>query len=557
MQEVEVRPREAAAAAATISLTAPAAARGSRGSSGDSSELEPTASGSVTSGGSSGGADESPMDLSSGGATTAVSALPGGMAMPITPSTLMHNAGLVRLDEDHPLLNARKLNARMLAEFVKAQHLAQRQKANETTPPSAAAAAAAEIVASRMHHPKKRPYTPLPEDAFVDARSGLIPLDLLRAKLELQQERRSPDSGETERNSSNSSTPSIASSIANNVVSNGNNNATTMPSGREVKKRRLDALLNRKFAVADSPPSEQGSSPSPRPMMLHAPSPPLPVVPMALMPTHHVGNGGGGGGVGSSRRKSSEHQPRKANRRKQSHPQSPPTLSVRPTAELFPQRPLSPSKVSATMMSSPLRPLAIPSPSPIERKTTPRQAENGGGEAEALKGQILQLQLMQAALLSASAANPTASDLLKTALGGAATGQQQSLLHYGYFAQMLQNLQSQQTKLVEQLVAGKAGGGGGAPKAEPDLPLLPGGFKFPPTTESILREPPRNHQVRIISEIIGAGVQFSRHEFLQICQEESRTAHCPINATRRKEGRVKGEMCLSVTLLDGGVRCVR
>ena len=374
-------PAAAAAAAATISLTAPAAPRGSRGSSGDSSELEPTASGSVTSGGSS-GADESPMDLSSGGATAAVSAAPAGMAMPITPTTLMHNAALARLDEDHPLLNATKLNARMLAEFVKAQHLAQRQKANETTPPSAAAAAAAEVAASRMHHPKKRPYVHVPEDAFVDARSGLIPLDLLRAKLELQQERRSPDGGETERNSSSSSTPSLAS--AQNVVSNGNNNATS--SGREVKKRRLDALLSKKFAVADSPPSELESSPSPRPMMMpHAVSPPLPVVPMALPPTHHLGNGGDGGGSGS-RRKSSEHQPRKANRRKQSHPQSPPTLSVRPTAELFPQRPLSPSKVSARMMSSPLRPLAIPSPT--ERKATARQAENGV-EAEALKGQIL------------------------------------------------------------------------------------------------------------------------------------------------------------------------
>ena len=499
MQEVEARPREAGAAAApaTISLTTPAAPRGSRGSSGDSSELEPTASGSVTSGGSS-GADESPMDLSSGGATAAVPAmLPGMMAMPITPTTLMHNAALV----DHPLLNARKLKAQMLAEFVKAQHLAQQQKANETTPPSAAAAAAAEVASSRMHHPKKRPYTPLPEDAFVDARSGLIPLDLLRAKLELQQERRSPDSGETERNSSNSSTPPSLGP-ANNVVSSGNNNATS--SGREVKKRRLDALLNKKFAVTDSPPSELESSPSPRSMMPQVVSPPLPVAPAAaLPPAHHVGNGGG------SRRKSSEHQPRKANRRKQSHPQSPPTLSVRPTAELFPQRPLSPSKVNATMMASPLRPLAIPSPSPVERKPENNGCGGGGGEAEALKGQILQLQLMQAALLSASAANPATSDLLKTALGGAATGQQQSLLHYGYFAQMLQNLQSQQTKLVEQLVAGKAGGGGGAPRAEPDPPQLPGRFKFPPTTESILREPPRNHQVRIISQTFGRGAIFA------------------------------------------------
>ena len=226
--------------------------------------------------------------------------------------------------------------------------------------------------------------------------------------------------------------------------------------------------------------------------MPQAVSPPLPVAPAAAFPpAHHVGNGGG------SRRKSSEHQPRKANRRKQSHPQSPPTLSVRPTAELFPQRPLSPSKVSATMMASPLRPLAIPSPSPVERK-----AENGGGgvgEAEALKGQILQLQLMQAALLSASAANPATSDLLKTALGGAATGQQQSLLHYGFYTQMMQNFQSQQQKLVEQLVAAKAAA---ATKPEPADALppqlqLPARFKFPPTAESILREPPRNHQVRI------------------------------------------------------------
>jgi hypothetical protein len=448
MQEVEVRQSSGGSSTTTISLTTPAATRGSRGSSGrDSSELDPTATSSVTSGGS----EEAPMDLSSGGGGHG--GMHGGVAMPVTPTTLLHNASLARF-EDHPLLNARKL-----AEFVKAQHLVQQQRANETTPPSVADSLHCDMQ-MRMH-PKKRPWPSTPLSlasekevsaaAEVVRQKSLIPLDLIRAKFELHGgERSSPDSAEGG-SSSNASTPSLNSNPV--VGSNNNNgamNGNGSSSGREVKKRRLDELLSKKFAMADSPPSAS-NSPSPKPVVLQSVGSPV---------FHHEGKGG------SSRRKSSEHQPRKANRRKQPHPQSPPTgLTIRPSADLFPQqRPITPPPPPA---ARPLKPLAIPK----------SEVDN-----EALKGQILQLQLAQAALLS----NP--SDLLKSALGGASAAGQQPMLIYGYYAQILQSIQSQQHKLVEELASKQRS----SPTVATSSPRLTDNFKFPPTAESILREPSRN-----------------------------------------------------------------
>lgn len=82
-----------------------------------------TTTNSSTNGSEEGGHNGGPMDLSSAGAAAA-----GAVGEPASPPQLGPPPSLL---EDHPLLNARKL-----AEFVKAQHLAQQQKENETTPPS-------------------------------------------------------------------------------------------------------------------------------------------------------------------------------------------------------------------------------------------------------------------------------------------------------------------------------------------------------------------------------------------------------------------------------------
>ena len=122
-------------------------------------------------------------------------------------------------------------------------------------------------------------------------------------------------------------------------------------------------------------------------------------------------------------------------------------MSVRPNCELYPENQES---------SSPHKREMLP-PSP--------QAQDNKPESDALKSQILQLQLTQAALLSGAAASAAAAasgpaaatatqpDILKFLPPQIPAGSSPNpLLYYGYFSQMLQGLQSQQQRLVEKLV---------------------------------------------------------------------------------------------------------
>ena len=181
--------------------------------------------------------------------------------------------------------------------------------------------------------------------------------------------------------------------------------STTPSSNKEVKKRRLDQLLSKKFSVNDSPPPSNNNE-------------------QITTPTEAFG------GVAQFpiRRDSTE---KKQNRRKRS---SPVTLSLRPNSEL---------------LESPKIEVATP---PREEKATPPEVNEDQDSKNALKNQLLQLHLAQAALM-----NQSPNPLLgfpglpgsPTAAAGGPAGN--PLLYYGYYAQMIQGLQSQQQKLLEQL----------------------------------------------------------------------------------------------------------
>lgn len=169
--------------------------------------------------------------------------------------------------------------------------------------------------------------------------------------------------------------------------------AATPSSNKEVKKRRLDQLLSKKFSVNDSPPPSSVAVTPPQEQL--APE-----------------------GV-AVRRDSSE---KKQNRRKRSSP----ILSLRPNSELLEQQALDSSNEKL--------PSAVP----------------GAPEDYKIKNQLLQIQL-QAALLNQT------SNLFGAATAGfpgfppAPPPSGNPLLYYGYYAQMIQGLQSQQQKLLEQL----------------------------------------------------------------------------------------------------------
>jgi hypothetical protein len=121
---------------------------------------------------------------------------------------------------------------------------------------------------------------------------------------------------------------------------------------------------------------------------------------------------------------------------------APVTLSLRPNSELLAgnsNNPGGPAHVAPPPMIEDEQPVEPELDEEIESKS-------------ALKSQILQLHLAQAALLNQSPNGP----------GGVATGgfpglfpgfpgNNNPLLYYGYYAQMIQGLQSQQQKLLDQL----------------------------------------------------------------------------------------------------------
>ena len=244
--------------------------------------------------------------------------------------------------------------------------------------------------------------------------------------------------------------------------SSGGGTATPTNANKEVKKRRLDQLLSKKFSFNDSPP----------------PSLPLPPH-MNNVATHEINltttppiNEGVATAIRQHimRRDSSE---KKQNRRKRSspqssiHPPSPVTLSLRPNSELFNQIQQHPKSEIAELVEKPLPQIAelpnIPENNPIHNNVADQN--NGGKNNSNLKNQLLQMHLAQAALMNQTSSNlfPGLPGLPGLPLPNGVpaappnpAGGANPLLYYGYYAQMIQGLQSQQQKLLEQLTGKSA-----------------------------------------------------------------------------------------------------
>ena len=339
------------------------------------------------------------------------------------------------------------LTARKFAEFF---HQQQRQKElNETTPP----ASNPSLEESPLVCPKKRTRPEIREsfgdmehededeegvtklEADDESKQTLMPLDLIRARW------------------ARAESPSAESAGGSSVGSSGNNES--VGHGREVKKRRLDELLSKKFSVTDSPPNSSSAAS----MSL---SPP-PIVTSSTQQQHHHHHN-------NNNQQQQQQRPetmiKKHNRRKPSspvssfaHPIQPVAasqqLTIRPPSELFAKN------SEQKLRQSPLpRRTSTKSPHRQQQQqlqhhqqqqqllllSTVKQEEN---DSDMIKTQVMQLQLAQAALLSGAVASSP------NGLAGLA-GAGNPLLYYGYYAQMLQNLQSQQQKLLEQLASQKS-----------------------------------------------------------------------------------------------------
>jgi hypothetical protein len=329
-----------------------------------------------------------------------------------------------------------------------------------------------------------------------------------------------------------------SSSPADSNGSEGTSNSGTSVSGcnAELKKRRLDALLNKKFS---SPPSQSGTSPPQRRDSLdasltatksrrrkqpHPSSPasssssihsqhssPPPISSQNIAPATLANNNGvnilktssaqslsSGASLSirpvaellskhsftsntssSSRNKNNmnNNQGRNSNEfatpnkryRPNNNSSLPPRSSPSPLKIMKPTNDFS-SKHLHGLMDIPtgrgsndllipaIRSPRIPSPSKMKELS-----QKDPHPSDVLKGQILQLQLAQAAILNgASSALPLQSqDFLKMASllgtgnsinsGVSPSAAANPLLYYGYYAQMLQGVQSQQQKIMEQL----------------------------------------------------------------------------------------------------------
>ena len=178
-----------------------------------------------------------------------------------------------------------------------------------------------------------------------------------------------------------------------------------------MKKRRLDELLSKKFSVTDSPPHSSESNRA-------TPS--------------YTSDGGVANDQSPLRRDSTE---KRQNRRKRSSPQSctssssPITLAVRPSSELLAEAKMAKAGEMKPQISA---------------------VEDEDDDKSAMKNQILQLHLAQAALLNQTSLFPGIPGFPGAAVPNPAAGNN-PLLYYGYYAQMIQGLQSQQQKLLEQL----------------------------------------------------------------------------------------------------------
>jgi len=342
------------------------------------------------------------MDLSSGGVGSLGRALTTSLGRAFCGS--LGGLGGLPLTDGHPLLNANRL-----VELVRQQH-----KESE----------------AREEREGKRSWQDEEEQqeevssSLENQPSSLIPLQLIRAKW--KKCRTSPDLNAEARTS-----PDSHQSPASPAASSGSE------SGREVKKRRLDELLNRKF---ERVASQDNSTPSP--------SSAMPTSPIASDPITQSQIG---------RRLSEEKG--FTNRRKQSHPtspKSPPALTIKSHADLFPPATSTPRD------RSPVSRLPRPHsreqrPGSSNRARSPRERSrspvsiipDSSGKEELLRNQILQMQLASAGGLfgSLSGSSPPLGLGSIPGLGSSSTNPLQSM-YYSYYAQMLQNLQAQQ-KLLE------------------------------------------------------------------------------------------------------------
>ena len=377
-----------------------------------------------------------PMDLSSGGGGG------GGVAsqamMAATPTFMQAMAAAAVANNATPTSLADSLlNARRIAEFVRAQQLRNQEieaatptKIDNSPPPML---------------PRKRAWPELQLDL-----SAIVSEKLKKKSTEQALDGRENSGGPT--------SPGTESN------SSGGGTATPISANKEVKKRRLDQLLSKKFSVNDSPP--------PQPCL-----PPVPpknqIVPEDLTPSPvNMGVAANQHMPLPVRRDSSE---KKKNRRKPSSPQSsipasPVTLSLRPNSELFNQA-HQPDLANETNNLANLAKSELPEPN-MEKSQPPKiefppENPNHNNVADtgknSLKNQLLQMHLAQAALLNQTSSNlfpglpglPGLPGVPPGPPNPAAAGGN-PLLYYGYYAQMIQGLQSQQQKLLEQLTGKNA-----------------------------------------------------------------------------------------------------
>jgi hypothetical protein len=353
-----------------------------------------------------------PMDLSSGGGGGGMGVASGHMA---TPSFIMAAAvaAASRSQQATPTsttsLADSLLNARRLAEFVRAQQ----QAKNETTPPNLFNMPPTQAAATTV--PRKRAWPELQLDLSAMVKERL---------------RKGVDDFEGAGQRSDSPTDSNSSSAG------GGGAQATPTSNKDVKKRRLDELLSKKFSVNDSPPPTTFVTPT---TGLATPTNGIATPPIDY------------------RRNSSE---KKQNRRfKRSSPSqqqqqqnscAPVTLSLRPNSQLLAGNSNNPGGGPAHQQAPPI---IAAEDEPVE----PELDEEIDSKS-ALKKQILQLHLAQAALLNQSPNGGVAAGPGGVAAAGGFPGlfpgfpgNNNPLLYYGYYAQMIQGLQSQQQKLLDQL----------------------------------------------------------------------------------------------------------
>jgi len=378
------------------------------------------------SGGSEG--EEAPMDLSSGGVTSLGRVLLGEG---VTSLGRAFCGGLPMAD--HPLLNASRL-----AELVRQQH-----KESE----------------AREEREGKRVWQDEEENQEVTSSleaaqqpGSLIPLQLIRAKW--KKCRTSPDLNTEARTSPDSHGPASPASSGS-------------ESGREVKKRRLDALLSKKF---ERVASQDNSTPVAMPLSPTS-STAMPLSPAATptSPTATPSSPITSDPITLSQigRRLSEEKG-STNRRKQSHPtspKSPAALTIKSHADLFPPATSTPRDVSPVHISREARPHSRETrPLSSNRARSPRERSRSPvsivpespGKEELLRNQILQMQLASAGGLFGSLSGGSPPMGLGS-IPGLGSSSPNPLMYYSYYAQMLQTLQAQQKLLELNLPSGMPG----------------------------------------------------------------------------------------------------